>query len=63
MLRGSHDVDTVATMLKANLKGLRNLKHSAPATSNTLEVTAASALIVAPALRVLKASDLGGEQD
>ncbi|MDO4915309.1 hypothetical protein I6J24_07980 [Corynebacterium kroppenstedtii] len=50
-------------MLKANLKGLRNLKHSAPATSNTLEVTAAPALIAAPALRVLKASDLGGEQD
>ena len=63
MLRGSHDVDTVATMLKANLKGLRNLKHSAPATSNSLEVTAAQALIAAPALRVLKASDLGGEQD
>ena len=54
MLRGSHDVDTVATMLKANLKGLRNLKHSAPSTSKTLEVTA---------LRVLKASDLDGEQD
>lgn len=63
MLRGSHDVDTVTTMLKANLKGLRNLKHSAPATSNPLEVTAAPALIAAPALRVLKASDLGGEQD
>ena len=63
MLRGSHNVDTVATMLKANLKGLRNLKHSAPATSNTLETTAATALIAASALRVLKASDLGGEQD